>query len=73
MEIFFPGVPNQVELEITEIAGGGRVWQAPPWNGNSRRVGGLKQKCPGGEGMDIFWHYTVPSYYISFNRSSSEL
>ena len=33
-----------------------------PWNGNSKGVGGLKQKCPpwgGGGGMDIFWNYTL--------------
>ena len=34
--------------------------------------GGSKAKMPYvAEGKDIFWHYTVPSYYISFNRIRS--
>ena len=36
-----------------------------PWNGNSKKVRGIKLKCSpwgGGRGMDIFWNYTV--YFI---------
>ena len=36
--------------------GCGRSMTSTPWNGNSKRVGGLKQKCPrgGGGGGGIF-------------------
>ena len=38
-----------------------------PWNGNSKGIGGLKQKCPlvgGGGGMDNFWNYAMQLYTV---------
>ena len=67
----FEKVPNQVEKWRKFQGMEGGVWQAPPgicmtstpWDGNSRGLGGLKQKClkkpgGGGGGMDIFLNYT---------------
>ena len=47
-----------------------------PWNGNSKRVGGLKQKCPrgGGRGGEYFLDYTIVKlfyYFIDFKLKES--
>ena len=42
-----------------EIPGGRGVHQRPPWNGNSKGVGGCKPKTFRGRGMDIFWNHTL--------------
>ena len=45
-----------------KIYGNSRGWgydKLPPRNGNSRGMGGLKQKCPPWGDMDVFWNYTI--------------
>ena len=56
--------------------GCGRNMTSTPWNGNSKRVGGLKQKCPrgGGRGGGYFLDYTIVKlfyYFIDFKLKES--
>ena len=52
------GFPTELENYGNYRGWGGEGMTSTPWNGNSRGMGGLKQKCPPRGGMDIFWNYT---------------
>ena len=53
-------MPTQVE-KLRKFQGGKGGLTSTPWNGNSKGVGALKQKCPPWEGIRIF---SAATHYV---------
>ena len=57
-------MPTQVE-KLRKFQGAGGGLKSTPWNGNSKGVGGLKQKCPPGGGGGRYGYF-LELHIVSF-------